>query len=226
VCASLTGSDATACSRPPSYAFSVHWGATQCHTVADGGPWQQSLSMVAILAAAPTALRGEMLTPSDLRNLIAVGNEGTTIVFEGGAQRSYFSARLKNTARKSQELGLSFMQQHVQPDTITEGVFVSSIENKGKVRLISGFAGIAADRETGSGILVLLQTFQTDKSLGAFQSKDRLFAVMMVDEVGPTFQCKRSEWIKMSAAKTGPKFKSGPCEFVVGNVVAANSVGK
>lgn len=181
-----------------------------------------ALLMMAILVGS-SALRAEMLTPTDLRNLIAVGNEGTTIVFEGGAQRTYFSVRLKNVARRSQELGLRFMQQHVQPDTITEGVFVSSIENGGKVRLISGFAGIAADRETGSGILVLLQTFQTDKSLSAFQAQDRLFAVMMVDETGATLQCKRSEWMKMSTAKAGPKFKSGPCEFVVGNVVAANS---
>src|SRR5262245_32607886 len=139
--------------------------------------------IMAALAVSGNASRAEMLTPSDLRNLIASGNEGTTIVFEGGAQRTFFSSYLKNVARRSQELGLKFMQQHVQPDTITEGIFVGSIENGSKVRLISGFAGIAADRTTGSGVLVLLQTFQTDKSLAAFQSQDRLFAVMMVDEV-------------------------------------------
>ena len=179
--------------------------------------------MAAALAGSGNASRAEMLTPSDLRNLIASGNEGTTIVFEGGAHRTFFSAQLKNVARRSQELGSKFMQQHVQADTITEGIFVGSIENGSKVRLISGFAGIAADRATGSGVLVLLQTFPTDKSLAAFQSQDRLFAVMMVDEVGPTFQCKRSEWMKMSAAKGAPTFKTGPCEFVVGNVVAASS---
>jgi hypothetical protein len=177
--------------------------------------------LFAIVAGSSGAACGEDLAANDLYNLIASGTEGTTIVLEGGAQRTYFSQRLKNVARLG--LGPKFMQEQWS-DMIAEGVFVSSVAKGGKTQLISGLAGIMADKSTGNGILLFVQTFPTDKSLSAFQTqKDRLFSVMTVDETGPALLCTRSEWTKMSQAERSRAKRTGPCEFVVGNLVAVNS---
>lgn len=176
--------------------------------------------LLAILANGASTVRGEDLNSSDLYNLVAGGPEGTTIVFEGGAQRAYFSPRLNNAARLG--LGRTFMKEQ-WPDIIAEGVFVASVVKGGKQQLISGLAAINVDKSTGSGFLVFVQTFPTDKTRRAFDAKDRLFMAMTVEETPSTLLCTPFEWIMMSKAKNSKSKPPGPCEFVVGNVVVASS---
>jgi hypothetical protein len=102
---------------------------------------------------------------------------------------------------------------------LAEGVLIGAGIEGGKWRTISGIAGIAADSDSGHGVLTLLQTFPDDTSIKAFQKRDRLYAVVIVEDSPNGVVCRKSRWEKLFAFKDEPKMTTVPCEFVVGNTV-------
>jgi hypothetical protein len=162
----------------------------------------------------------EVLSGHEFQNLLAGGPEGTTIVFQGGTDKIFYSPTLKNKLRLAPELGPEFLKQKILQNTVTEGVFIGATITDGKWRTISGIAGIAADTDSGHGVLTLLQTFPEDTSIKAFQKRDRLYAVVIVEDAPSGVVCRRSQWEKLFALKGEPKMTTVPCEFIVGNTVA------
>jgi len=160
-----------------------------------------------------------VLSGREFQNLLAGGPEGTTIVFQGGTDKIFYSPNLKNKLRSSPELGAGFLKQKILQNTVTEGVFIGATIADGKWRTISGIAGIAADADSGHGVLTLLQTFPEDTSIKAFQKRDRLYAVVIVEDAPGGIVCRRSHWEKLFALKGEPKLVTVPCEFTVGNTV-------
>ena len=171
------------------------------------------------LLAAAAPVRAEVLSGRDFQSLLAGGPEGTTIVFQGGTDKVFYSPALKNTLRRSPELGTEFLKRKVQHSTIAEGTFISAMIEGGKWRTISGIAGITADQETGHGVLTMIQTFPGDKTIAAFEKKDRLYAVLIVEETVSGILCRRSRWERLLAFKGEHKMASVPCEFTVGNTI-------
>jgi hypothetical protein len=160
-----------------------------------------------------------VLSGREFRNLLAVGPEGTTIVFQGGTDKIFYSPSLKNRLRMSPELGPEFLRQKILQNTIAEGVFIGATIANGKWLTIKGIAGIAADIDSGHGVLTLLQTFPDDTSVKAFSKRDRLYAVVIVEDAPSGVVCRRSQWEKLFALKGEPKLTTVPCEFTVGNTV-------
>lgn len=183
--------------------------------------------IVAVTAAgllcsmAPTA--GDVLSGREFQNLLAGGPEGTTIVFQGGTDKIYYSPVLKNKLRLAPELGADFLKQKIIQTTLAEGVFIGTMIEDGKWRTISGIAGIAADVDSGHGILTLVQTFPDDTSVKAFQKRDRLYTVVIVEETVSGILCRKSRWEKLFTFKGEPKMATVPCEFTVGNSVTPTS---
>lgn len=161
----------------------------------------------------------EVLSGHEFQNLIAAGPEGTTIVFQGGTDKIYYSPTLKNRLRLSSELGSEFLKQKILQNTLAEGVFIGATIENGKWRTISGIAGIASDLDSGHGVLTLLQTFPEDTSIKAFEKRDRLYAVVIVEEAPSGVLCRKSQWEKLFALKGEPKMVTVRCEFTVGNTV-------
>ncbi|MGJ5176132.1 hypothetical protein ACQR16_18555 [Bradyrhizobium oligotrophicum] len=89
--------------------------------------------------------------------------------------------------------------------------------------MVSGIAGIAADNDSGHGILTLLQTFPDDTSLKAFEKRDRLYAVVIVEDAPSGVVCRRSQWERLFALKGDPKMATVPCEFLVGNAITPSA---
>lgn len=170
-----------------------------------------------LLHVAPAA--AGVLSGREFQNLIAGGPEGTTIVFQGGTDKIFYSPSLKNRLRQSGELGPEFLKQKILQNTVTEGTFIGATVEGGKWRTISGIAGIAADADSGHGILTLLQTFPDDTSIKAFQKRDRLYAVVIVEDAPGGVVCRRSQWEHLFALKGEPRLTTVPCEFTVGNAV-------
>jgi hypothetical protein len=166
-----------------------------------------------------TAASPEVLSGHEFQNLLAGGPEGTTIVFQGGTDKIYYSPTLKNRLRLAPELGTEFLKQKILQNTVTEGVFIGATIENGKWRTISGIAGIAADIDSGHGVLTLVQTFPEDISIKAFQKRDRLYAVVIVEDAPSGIVCRRSRWEKLFGLKGEPKMTTVPCEFTVGNTV-------
>jgi hypothetical protein len=168
----------------------------------------------------PTAsTSADVLSGREFQNLLAGGPEGTTIVFQGGTDKIYYSPALKNRLRLSPELGTEFLKRKILQNTIAEGVFIGAMIEDGKWRTVSGIAGIAADTDSGHGVLTLLQTFPEDTSIKAFQKRDRLYAVVIVEDAPSGIVCRRSQWERLFALKGEPKMVTVPCEFTVGNTV-------
>ena len=160
-----------------------------------------------------------VLSGREFQNLLAGGPEGTTISFQGGTDKIFYSPVLKNKLRLSRELGPGFLKQKILQNTVAEGVFIGATIEGGKWRTISGIAGIAADVESGHGVLTLLQTFPEDTSVTAFQKRDRLYSVVIVEDAPTGVVCRKSQWEKLFALKGEPKLTTVPCEFTVGNTV-------
>ena len=162
---------------------------------------------LALLAAVAPA-RAEVLSGRDFQSLLAGGAEGTTIVFQGGTDKLFYSPVLKNTLRRGREFGTDFLKRKVLHNIIAEGTFISAMIEGGKWRTISGIAGIAADQETGHGVLTMIQTFPGDKTIEAFQKNtDRLFAVLIVEETVSGILCRRSRWERLFAFKGEHKWR-------------------
>jgi hypothetical protein len=176
-------------------------------------------AIVAVLATLAGAASAGVLSGREFQNLLAGGPEGTTIVFQGGTDKIFYSPALKNKLRLSSELGPGFLKQKILQNTITEGVFIAATIEGGKWRTVSGIAGIAADVESGHGVLTLLQTFPEDTNIKAFQKRDRLYSVVIVEDAPGGIVCRRSQWEKLFALKGPPKLVTVPCEFTVGNSV-------
>jgi len=172
---------------------------------------------ISLLPALPAS--SGVLSGREFQNLLAGGPEGTTIVFQGGTDKIFYSPRLKNKLRSSPELGPEFLKQKILQNTVAEGVFVGATIADGKWRTISGIAGIAADVDSGHGVLTLLQTFPEDTSAKAFQKRDRLYAVVIVEDTAGGIVCRRSQWERLFALKGAPRMTTVPCEFTVGNSV-------
>lgn len=170
------------------------------------------------------AAAADVLSGREFQNLLAGGPEGTTIVFQGGTDKVFYSPTLKNTLRQSRELGADFLRRQVQHNTIAEGTFISAMIDDGKWRAVSGIAGIAADQDSGHGVLTLIQTFPEDKTVAAFQKKDRLYAVIIVEETASGILCRRSRWEKLFAFRNAPRMESVPCEFIVGNTIVPTAL--
>jgi hypothetical protein len=175
------------------------------------------LLIAPLLCTAPA--RCEVLSGREFQNLLAGGPEGTTILFQGGTDKVFYSPTLKNRLRLAPELGPEFIKQKILQNTLAEGVFVSAAIEGGKWRTISGIAAIAADSDSGHGVLTLVQTFPDDTSLKAFQKRDRLYAVILVEDSPNGVLCRKSRWEKLFSFKEEPKMTTVPCEFTVGNAV-------
>jgi hypothetical protein len=178
-----------------------------------------ALSSVLALGCLLQRAPAEILSGRDFEKLLASGPEGTTIVFQGGADKVFYSPALKNALRQSRALGAEFLRQKIQHNTIAEGTFISAMIQDGKWRTISGISGIAVDQESGHGVLTLIQSFPEDKTIEAFQKRDRLFATMIIEETVSGILCRRSRWEKLFAFKGDNPMSSAPCEFTVGNTV-------
>jgi len=176
-------------------------------------------AMVAALTIGALPAPAGVLSGREFQNLLAGGPEGTTIVFQGGTDKIFYSPKLKNKLRLSAELGPEFLKHKILQNTVTEGVFIGAMIESGKWRTISGIAGIAADTESGHGVLTLLQTFPEDTSVKAFQKRDRLYSVVIVEDAPGGVVCRRSQWERLFALKGEPKLVTVPCEFTVGNSV-------
>ncbi|SEO16331.1 hypothetical protein [Bradyrhizobium sp. OK095] len=176
------------------------------------------MASAGLIASAGPSSAG-VLSGREFQNLIAGGPEGTTIVFQGGTDKIFYSPSLKNRLRQSAELGPDFLKQKILQNTVTEGTFIGATIEDGKWRTISGIAGIAADSDSGHGVLTLLQTFPEDTSIKAFQKRDRLYAVVIVEDAPGGVVCRRSQWERLFALKGEPKLTTVPCEFTVGNAV-------
>lgn len=177
------------------------------------------LAAVAAICLLVSPASPGVLSGREFQNLIAGGPEGTTIVFQGGTDKVFYSPSLKNRLRLSPELGPDFLKQKILQNTVAEGVFIAATTEGGKWRTVSGIAGIAADIDSGHGILTLLQTFPEDTSIKAFQKRDRLYAVIIVEDAPGGVVCRRSQWERLFALKGEPKLTTVPCEFTVGNAV-------
>ena len=188
-------------------------------SVEPGKRWLPFVAAAALLIGQSMPSAAGVLSGREFQNLLAGGPEGTTIVFEGGTDKIFYSPSLKNRLRLSKELGPEFLKQKILQNTVTEGVFVGTTITDGKWRTISGIAGIAADTESGHGILTLLQTFPEDTSAKAFQKRDRLYAVVIVEEAPSGVVCRRSQWERLFALKGTPRMTTVPCDFTVGNSV-------
>src|SRR4051794_614604 len=182
------------------------------------GVRRAALSFVLVWAYMGPA-QAEILSGRDFEKLLASGPEGTTIVFQGGADKLFYSPVLKNALRQSRALGTQFLRERVQHNTIAEGTFISAMIQDGKWRTITGISGIAIDQESGHGVLTLIQTFPEDKTVAAFEKRDRLFATMIVEETVSGILCRRSEWQKLFAFKGERRMSSAPCDFTVGNTI-------
>jgi hypothetical protein len=165
----------------------------------------------------------EVLSGHEFQNLLAGGPEGTTIVFQGGTDKIFYSPTLKNRLRLSPELGPEFLKQKILQNTLAEGVFIGAMIEDGKWRTISGIAGIASDIDSGHGVLTLVQTFADDTSIKAFQKRDRLYAVVIVEETAGGVLCRKSQWERLFTFKGEPKMVTVRCEFTVGNSVTPAS---
>jgi len=165
------------------------------------------------------AAAAEVLSGHEFQNLLAGGPEGTTIVFQGGTDKIFYSPTLKNKLRMSPELGPEFLKQKILQNTVSEGVFIGTMIEGGKWRTVSGIAGIASDVNSGHGVLTLVQTFPEDTSVKAFQKRDRLYAVVIVEEAASGVLCRKSQWEKLFGFKGEPKMATVRCEFTVGNSV-------
>jgi len=181
--------------------------------------WLRRATIAAGVIFHATSAPAEVLSGREFQNLLAGGPEGTTIVFQGGTDKIFYSPTLKNRLRLSPELGTEFLKQKILQNTVTEGVFIGATITDGKWRTISGIAGIAADVDSGHGVLTLLQTFPDDTSIKAFQKRDRLYAVVIVEDAPSGIVCRRSQWEKLFGLKGEPKMTTVPCEFTVGNSV-------
>lgn len=172
-----------------------------------------------VLALLCQAAAAEVLSGHEFQNLLAGGPEGTTIVFQGGTDKIFYSPTLKNKLRMSPELGPEFLKQKILQNTVSEGVFIGTMIEGGKWRTVSGIAGIASDVNSGHGVLTLVQTFPEDTSVKAFQKRDRLYAVVIVEEAASGVLCRKSQWEKLFGFKGEPKMATVRCEFTVGNSV-------
>ena len=181
--------------------------------------WLQRATIAAGLSFHGAPAPAAVLSGHEFQNLLAGGPEGTTIVFQGGTDKIFYSPTLKNRLRLSPELGTEFLKQKILQNTVTEGVFIGATITDGKWRTISGIAGIAADTDSGHGVLTLLQTFPEDTSIKAFQKRDRLYAVVIVEDAPSGIVCRKSQWEKLFGLKGEPKMATVPCEFTVGNTV-------
>lgn len=185
------------------------------------------LALIGAIAAAlqchMAPASSEVLSGHEIKNLLAEGPEGTTIIFQGGTDKIFYSPTLKNKMRLSPELGTDFLKQKILQNTIAEGVFIGAMIEDGKWRTISGIAGIAADIDSGHGVVTLVQTFPDDTSINAFQKRDRLYSVVIVEEAAGGVLCRKSHWEKLFAFKGQPKLVTMPCEFAVGNLVTPAS---
>jgi hypothetical protein len=191
-----------------------------------GWPAKHGKRLPRCIAAAAAVLIGHalpacagVLSGREFQNLLAGGPEGTTIMFQGGTDKIFYSPSMKNRLRLSPELGPEFLRRKILQNTVTEGVFIGATIADGKWRTISGIAGIAADTESGHGVLTLLQTFPEDTSAKAFQKRDRLYAVVIVEETLSGVVCRRSQWERLFALKGTPRMTTVPCDFTVGNNV-------
>ena len=99
--------------------------------------------LAALICPALPAAAG-VLSGREFQNLLAGGPEGTTIVFQGGTDKVFYSPSLKNRLRLASELGPEFLKHKILQNTVTEGVFIGATIEAGKWRTISGIAGIAA----------------------------------------------------------------------------------
>jgi hypothetical protein len=177
-----------------------------------------AVMLAALICPALPACSG-VLSGREFQNLLAGGPEGTTIVFQGGTDKVFYSPSLKNKLRLAPELGPEFLKHKILQNTVTEGVFIGAMIEDGKWRTVSGIAGIAADTDSGHGVLTLLQTFPEDTTIKAFQKRDRLYAVVIVEDAPGGIVCRRSQWERLFALKGEPKMVTVPCEFTVGNTV-------
>lgn len=169
------------------------------------------------------AASAEVLSGHEFQNLLAGGPEGTTIVFQGGIDKIFYSPTLKNNLRLAPELGPEFLKQKILQNTVSEGVFIAAMIEDGKWRTVSGIAGIASDIDSGHGVLTLVQTFPDDTNLKAFEKRDRLYAVVIVEEAAGGILCRKSQWQRLFTFKGEPKMTTFRCDFTVGNTVTPAS---
>ena len=168
---------------------------------------------VALLAGGLPALASQPLSALALKDLV----NGSTIELGTGGEKLYVSVLLSNSLRRNALLGPDFLKKHVRKDLLVEAGFVGLFEIAGKMTPITGVGGIGQDKDSGSGLVFLVQTFPEDATVAGFAARDRLYAVMLVSETEKGFMCKQSRWEKMFAFAGTLKFSETPCRLVDGN---------
>ena len=120
-------------------------------------------------------------------------------------------------------LPLSYVLSAIPQSIFGQTLFVEVMLVFGCFALAAALTHLILVRWTGSlwlaGVLTLLQTFPEDTSVKAFQKRDRLYAVVIVEDAPSGVVCRRSQWEKLFALKGVPKLVTVPCEFTVGNSV-------
>ncbi len=141
----------------------------------------------------------------------------STIELGSSGEKVYISLALTNTLRRSSLLGPDFLTKHVRKDLVAETGFVGLFKVGGKLVPITGVGGIGQDKESGSGLIFLVQTFPGDSTVPKFAGRDRLYSVMLISETENGFNCRHSRWEKMFSFKGTLRFTEDSCTLVDGN---------
>ncbi|MEO1651308.1 MAG: hypothetical protein AAFR60_10075 [Pseudomonadota bacterium] len=179
--------------------------------------WVALALCVAMSSAWASPASADSLSASELVRLLDPDGIGSTISIGDNDMDLFYSSALTNTARRSRAIGPKFLGKSLVPSTIQEGVFVASIRNaNGTTRRMSGLAGIADDRNSGRGVVFLVETRAADRSPGDITRPKQLrYAVLSVVEAGSQFTCRMSDWNFLRGGET-PKFRARRCRVSIG----------
>lgn len=145
--------------------------------------------------------------------------EGSTVVFNGGAETIYFSSSIKNTL--TENLGAEFMKSNIRKDVVLQVPFLAKIRTKdNEVQFIEGIGGIARGTKKGGSALFLLQATAADKSLTRFAETDRVFATLRLRGELASPNCARSNWRSLLGFKGKLDVKTSDCVLRKGNHLA------
>ncbi len=168
-------------------------------------------------AVAPKPQKAKGWTVEQIRSAI----EGSTVVFNGGAETIFFSSAIKNTL--TENLGAKFMQDNIRKDVVLQIPFLAKIKAEdNSVQFIEGIGGIARGTKKRGSALFLLQATAADKSLKRFAKTDRVFATLRMRGSSQRPTCARSNWRSLLGFKGTLEVKNSDCVLRSGNHLAGN----
>ncbi len=168
-------------------------------------------------AGAPDGKVSNLWSVEQIRSAI----EGSTVLFNGGAETVYFSSSINNTL--TENLGAEFMKKNIRKDVVVEIPFLAKIVAPGgSVQYIEGIAGIARGTKKRGAALFLLQATAADKTLARFAKTDRVFATLRLKGAVEGPDCARSNWRSLLGFKGKLSVKTSRCVLRKGNHLAGN----